>query len=113
MEKLTATTTVNAQGNVIFNGTEFYAVGSNRAHKSSDGLSWTTTPFNLTNAVMRQVARDPVTGVYAGLGRDGVSYFVSSDGFQWSQLPTSSAPAGTDLVRIAFGYGSPTATCPL
>ncbi len=99
-------------GDVVWTGDAFYASSQGRGFFSDDAISWTEVTYNLANASVRKVAVSPDTGTFVGVERDGATFYRSTDGAEWTELPADAAAAGTDITQLVYGYGDPTAECP-
>jgi hypothetical protein len=107
-----------AVGKASFSGGKFWAPNGQYAHSSEDGMTWTRTDFKPTTVKIHQMARGD-SGTYVGVERLGSTgevskepsrFYRSEDGVNWTM---STAAAGTMLRRVVFGYGLPSAQCPL
>jgi hypothetical protein len=99
------------QGNAVWTGSAFYVASSNRAFSSTDGINWTESAYNLGDANIRRVAVSD-SGSFAGIARDGATFYRSDDGQQWTELGPSAATVGNDLTQIIFARAQPSASCP-
>ncbi|MEM6989371.1 MAG: hypothetical protein AAF721_02700 [Myxococcota bacterium] len=99
-------------GDVVWTGQQFYASSQGRGFFSDDAMSWTEVQYSLPNASVRKLAVSPDTGTFVGFERDGATFYRSTDGEQWVELPPEAAGPGTDITQVVYGYGTPTAECP-
>ncbi len=97
-------------GKVSYDGSLFWASDASRQYVSSDGLAWTTR--TLPNGVQLHAVARSKTGTYVGFDRGSSQFFRSADGLAWAPAKVSPA-AGADLYRMVYGYGKPSAECPL
>jgi hypothetical protein len=107
-----------AVGKASFSGGKFWAPNGAYAHSSDDGLTWTRLDFKPTTVRIHEMARGD-SGTLVGVERLGDTsnvskepsrFYRSQDGVTWTM---STAGAGTTLRRVVFGYGLPSAQCPM
>ena len=88
----------------VFTGHDFLVLGSGHAYRSTDGTTWTSTASSGGPQLMAVSNQ----GTYVGVR--GTTFYRSTDGVTWTVTPTV---AGTqDFIRLVFGFGSPSSTCP-
>jgi hypothetical protein len=104
---------------VVFTGEEHVVWGDGVRFTSADGTSWTRTDTSPSGLRIGAVARSD-TGSYVAVGGywpeqsyDNQAFFRSDDGVTWERLPASAFTGGHPIFSIAFGYGEPSAVCPL
>lgn len=108
-----------AAGKASFTGGKFWAPNGEYAHSSEDGMTWTRTDFEPSTVKIHEMARGD-SGTFVGVERLGATGTVSNEptrfyrsedgGVNWTM---STAAAGTMFRRVVFGYGLPSAQCPL
>jgi hypothetical protein len=108
-----------AVGKASFSGGKFWAPNGAYAHTSEDGVTWTRTDFKPSTVRIHEMAVGD-SGTVVGVERLGDTGTVSKEpsrfyrsedgGVNWTM---STAGAGTMLRRVVFGYGLPSAQCPL
>jgi hypothetical protein len=100
-----------ATGKLTFAGDRFWAPNGNHGFWTQDGETWKRETFAPSGTTIHAIARSD-KGTYVGIQRQSSSnrYYRSQDGINWTLV---SGPGGTELRRVAFGYGSPSAQCPL
>ncbi|MDZ4697982.1 MAG: hypothetical protein SGI86_22815 [Deltaproteobacteria bacterium] len=98
-------------GKMAFIGDKFWAPNGATAYWSSDGSTWTRETLRPTGTVIHAMARGD-SGTFVGIQRENAStrFYRSSDGINWTLV---TGPTGTSLRRVVFGYGTPSAQCPL
>jgi hypothetical protein len=109
----------SAVGKASFSGGKFWAPNGAYAHTSDDGMTWTRIDFKPTGVRIHEMARGD-SGTLVGVERLGdtgnvskepTRFYRSVDGGQnWTM---STAAAGTMFRRVVFGYGLPSAQCPM
>lgn len=108
-----------AVGKASFSGGKFWAPNGAYAHTSEDGVTWTRVDFKPSTVKIHEMAVGD-SGTLVGVERLGDTGNVSKEpsrfyrsedgGVNWTM---STAAAGTMLRRVVFGYGLPSAQCPL
>jgi hypothetical protein len=98
---------VGLGGKPAFVGDAFWAVTGDRIHSSTDGKTWQSRALP-QNVRFDLVARSN-TGTYVGVAGNGDNFFYSDNGTTWTK---AIGPSGNGLLRLTFGMGSPSATCP-
>ncbi|MEP6654171.1 MAG: hypothetical protein ABJA82_12480 [Myxococcales bacterium] len=108
-----------AVGKASFSGGKFWAPNGAYAHTSDDGVTWTRIDFKPSTVRIHEMAVGD-SGTLVGVERLGdtgnvskepTRFYRSVDGGQnWTM---STAAAGTMFRRVVFGYGLPSAKCPM
>ncbi|MCA9640182.1 MAG: hypothetical protein H6718_13940 [Polyangiaceae bacterium] len=106
----------NVTSTVLWDGSRFIAFSQGKAHTSSDGASWNTTDLS-QNIQIGAVAVSP-EGTFVGV-RGGwqvwyskQEFYRSTDGINWTTLPSSAFNGGHPINFMTFGYGAPSSACP-
>ncbi|MDX2019479.1 MAG: sialidase family protein [Deltaproteobacteria bacterium] len=106
----------NADADVVWTGGEFLIplASEKKAFVSADGQTWSTIKIiggGFGPTAIGAVAVDPPRGTLVGISRQGDDFYRSSDhGRTWTQV---AGQAGTNLLRVTFGYVTPTDDCKL
>jgi hypothetical protein len=89
----------------VFTGHDFLALGGGHVYRSTDGMTWTSAASSGGPRWLAASDKGTLVGV------NGTTFYRSTDGVTWNDVtPTN---AGTqNFIRLAFGYGSPSSTCP-
>jgi hypothetical protein len=96
-------------GKLFFTGGRFWVMNGNEAFTSDDGATWTRASLQPREVAVHAIARSDA-GTFVGVDRRGGGFWRSPDGLSWTK---AAGPAsGNQLLRVAFGYGKPSAACP-
>lgn len=98
----------SVQGKVAFDGQLFWVADGGRLVVSANGVTWTERKLP-NNIRIDGVAKSSTAWV--GFNRSTSAFYRSTDGMNW--IAATGPPDGPDLHRIVFGYGKPSAACPL
>jgi hypothetical protein len=104
------------ESQLVWSGTDFRAWSADAMYASSDGVSWTSTP-TVPNLRIGPVAASN-DGVFVGVRGgwqvwyDQQEFYRSDDGINWQLLDSNSFVGSHPIRSIAFGYGSPSSSCP-
>ncbi|MDX2019456.1 MAG: hypothetical protein SF187_04395 [Deltaproteobacteria bacterium] len=99
---------------VFWSGTRFLLFTDNSVWASVDGAVW-EKQSSVVMARLNAMARNPSSGTFvAAAGGRPVRFFRSADGLRWQPLADRAfSPQGAEIKYITFGYGRPSAKCPL
>jgi len=106
------------RANGIWNGSEFMAWNYGILYRSSDGDAWSSTetvPSGIDFSVTAVSDKGTIVGVSGGWDQhyDSQVFYRSEDGVHWDVLPRDAYAGGHPIKAVAFGYGQPSAHCPL
>lgn len=102
----------------IFTGTEFMVWQSDKLHRSSDGVTWTTEATSPPGISIGPVTRG-ANGTFVA-ANDGwmvwyekQAFYRSIDGVNWESLDPSKFKGSHPINFIEAGFAPPSAQCPL
>jgi hypothetical protein len=99
-------------GKLFFANGEFWAMVGPKGHRSPDGVNWSTTEFLPSgNGIILHAIAASDAGTYVGFDRTTGQFYRSTDARVWEK--TTERDAIPMLQRLLFGYGKPSAQCPL
>ena len=106
------------RANGIWNGSEFMAWNFGTVYRSADGRHWTSTetvPNDIDFGVAAVSDQGTIVGISNGWQQhyDSQVFYRSEDGVNWEVLSAAAYTGGHPIKVIAFGYGEPSAQCPL
>lgn len=98
-------------GNLVFNGKAFVAWSFLAMWKSVDGITWTATPISYSSPVnmwntFGAIGFNQTTGTYVmitGYHYDQQKAALSTNGVDWTFLPSSQLTGGHPITRIIVG----------
>ncbi|MGB5813147.1 MAG: sialidase family protein [Polyangiales bacterium] len=102
---------------LVFSGGQFMVWGNGTLYRSTDGVTWTTTPLSPANLNLGPVAVSD-SGTFVGVkggwlvSYDKQAFYRSADGVTWETLPGSAFDGSHPIRFISFGYGKRSAACP-
>jgi hypothetical protein len=114
----------NFESRILWNGTQFIAWSSGKVHRSTDGITWTST--NTQTRVNGTLSGGPNIGAVA-INADGTlvgvkggwqvwyeqqRFYRSTDGVIWDELATGNYKQGHPITAMAAGFASRSAVCP-
>ncbi|MEZ4230799.1 MAG: hypothetical protein R3B89_16600 [Polyangiaceae bacterium] len=106
----------NVTSPVVWDGARFIAFSQGKAHTSSDGQSWTTTDLsqNIQIGAFAVSPQGTFVGVRGGwqVWYDKQEFYRSTDGVNWTTLPSGAFNGGHPINFMSFGYGAPSGACP-
>lgn len=102
---------------VLWTGDAFVTWAPGVRYTSPDAATWTATPTTPEGVWLGAVAMSEATGTFAANGRvwDGYerqSFWRSTNGVDWEQLPASAFQGGHYVFEVAFGWAEPSELCP-
>ncbi len=99
--------------NVLFNGTNFVAWSAGRQWQSKDGLTWTSTPYNIAlgNSAgwSGYFSFNQRTGTYVSISTGWGSWYDkqvairSTDGINWTKLDPTKFKGSHPIAKIVMG----------
>jgi len=103
---------------LLYDGQEFRAYGYGTVARSTDGLTWTQSSFQVNGGSaggiqLGEISRHPATGRYVAISQDWAAYYdrtqyyYSDNGLNWIRLnkAAGAAPVSIHPIRqIAAGY---------
>ena len=106
-----------AESQLVWTGSQFWLWSPGFRHHSTNGLNWTATAIQPSNAAIGAVARsDNGTLVAANKGwnlyYDNQQFYRSTDGINWELLASNKFTKSHPISRMTFGYVQPSAQCP-
>jgi photosystem II stability/assembly factor-like uncharacterized protein len=96
-------------GKMFFANGEFWMMVGNKAHRSSNGVNWSTTSFSPSGIILHAIAASP-SGAYVAYNRESGQFYRSNDGQSW--VTTTKVSATPTFQRLLFGYGRASTECP-
>lgn len=103
------------QSSVEWDGQRFVAFGGGQRYVSTDGRSWTSDALRPSGTRVTRFAISPDTGTYVGAADDWNNWYGqqvmlrSTNGVDWSRLPSSAYPGSHPIAFMTAGYSS---ACP-
>jgi len=97
-------------GQVIWTGSDFFAVSGDSGYRSPDGVDWTPVAFSPPQINAQRLAISDA-GTYVTVNREGNAFYRSEDGVTWE--PATAPASGNQIILLTFGQGVPSAECPL
>ncbi|MBC7988727.1 MAG: exo-alpha-sialidase [Luteimonas sp.] len=108
----------------LWTGSQFMAWSNGKVHRSTDGITWTSTPTqrrvngSLSGSVLVGAVAVSAQGTLVAV-RGGWQtwyeqqrFYRSTDGILWDELPESAYRKGHPVIQIVWGLARKSAVCP-